>query len=622
MRIDVVNAATEDDAVEAGRAVSRANLVKCAIHGEDPNWGRILAELGMTDAAFEPDAVDVAINGVWVCRDGATGDDRDLVDMADARSSSRSTCVPATERRRCGPTTSPRSTSTRTRRTPHERHGDRPAGEREAALEKAAVLAEALPWLERFHGATIVLKYGGNAMVDEALGEAFAADVMFLRMAGLRPVVVHGGGPQISSMLDKLGIPGEFRGGYRVTSPEAMDVVRMVLTGQVQREVVGLINAHGPYAVGLSGEDAHLFTAERRDVVVDGEPVDIGLVGEVVDVRPDFVRQLLDDGLVPVVSSVARGEDGNVYNVNADTAAAALAVALGADKLVVLTDVEGLYADWPNSDEVIRTIGVGELEPMLPTLSSGMVPKMEACVRAVRGGVPRAHVIDGRLPHGVLLEVVTSSGVGTMVLPDDAQLFADEPVLMSAPATAGTATAALQARWSEAMLRNYGIPPVALARGEGSWVWDVDGTQYLDLLAGIAVSSLGHAHPAVVRGGHAPGRDPGAHEQPLHARAGRRSRGAARRPRARAGAGVPLPGRRHRERGRAQDRAQARQPQGRDPHRLDRRRLPRSHGRRARRHRHAGQARRRSSRCPAASSSWPTARSTRCGRLSTRAPRP
>ncbi len=229
-------------------------------------------------------------------------------------------------------------------------------------------------------------------------------------------------------MLDRLGIPGEFRGGYRVTSPEAMDVVRMVLTGQVQREVVGQLNAHGPYAVGLSGEDAHLFTAERRDVVVDGVPVDIGLVGDVVEVRPDLVVQLLDDGLVPVVSSVARGADGEIYNVNADTAAAALAIALGADKLVVLTDVEGLYADWPASDEVIRRIGVSALEEMLPTLSSGMVPKMEACVRAVRGGVPRAHVIDGRLEHGVLLEVVTSAGVGTMVLPDDAALFDDEPV--------------------------------------------------------------------------------------------------------------------------------------------------------------------------------------------------
>jgi len=300
------------------------------------------------------------------------------------------------------------------------------AVDRDVALLKASVLAEALPWLERFHGATIVLKYGGNAMVDPALGEAFAADVMFLRMAGLRPVVVHGGGPQISQMLDRLGIEGEFRGGYRVTSPEAMDVVRMVLTGQVQREVVGLLNAHGPYAVGLSGEDAHLFTAERRDVLVDGQPVDIGLVGDVVEVRADFVEQLLDDGLVPVVSSVARGVDGSVYNVNADSAAAALAVALRAQKLVVLTDVEGLYSDWPNSDEVYRTIAVSDLEELLPTLESGMVPKMEACVRAVRGGVPRAHVIDGRLPHAVLLEVVTSAGVGTMVLPDAFPLYDDE----------------------------------------------------------------------------------------------------------------------------------------------------------------------------------------------------
>ena len=296
----------------------------------------------------------------------------------------------------------------------------------EAALVTAGVLAEALPWLHRFHGATVVVKYGGNAMTDDTLKRAFAEDIVFLRLAGLRPVVVHGGGPQITSMLERLGVVSEFRGGLRVTTPEAMDVVRMVLTGQVQREVVGLVNAHGPYAVGLSGEDAHLFTAERRDVVVDGEAVDIGLVGEVVDVRPEFVLRLLDDGLVPVVSSVARGEDGNVYNVNADTAAAALAVALKADKLVVLTDVEGLYADWPASDEVIRTIHVSDLEGMLPTLSSGMVPKMEACVRAVHGGVPRAHVIDGRLPHGVLLELVTTSGVGTMVLPDDAFLWEDE----------------------------------------------------------------------------------------------------------------------------------------------------------------------------------------------------
>ncbi|HET8971423.1 MAG TPA: acetylglutamate kinase [Candidatus Nanopelagicales bacterium] len=288
----------------------------------------------------------------------------------------------------------------------------------EADLARAQVLAEALPWFERFQGATVVLKYGGNAMVDDTLKAAFAADVVFLRHVGLRPVVVHGGGPQITSMLDRLGVPSEFRGGYRVTTPEAMDVVRMVLTGQVQRDIVGLINAHGPYAVGLSGEDAHLFTAARQAVPVDGELVDVGLVGEVTAVRPGFITDLLAAGRIPVVSSVARGRDGEVYNVNADLAAAALAEALGAEKLLVLTDVEGLYADWPNSTEVIDTISADALDAMLPTLASGMVPKMTACLQAVRGGVPQAHVVDGRLAHVVLLEIFTDAGVGTMVLPD------------------------------------------------------------------------------------------------------------------------------------------------------------------------------------------------------------
>jgi len=281
---------------------------------------------------------------------------------------------------------------------------------------KAAVLTEALPWLERFHGTTVVVKYGGNAMVDDALKAAFAEDVVFLRHVGMKPVVVHGGGPQITSMLDRLGVPSEFRGGYRVTTPEAMDVVRMVLTGQVQREVVSLINTHGPFAVGMSGEDAHLFTAERRDAIVDGQPVDVGLVGDVVTVEPDFVQGLLADGLIPVVSSVARGADGSTYNVNADTAAAALACALGAEKLVVLTDVEGLYRDWPSSDEVISQLTADELEALLPTLSAGMIPKMEACLRAVRGGVTKAHVLDGRVPHALLLEVFTDEGVGTQVV--------------------------------------------------------------------------------------------------------------------------------------------------------------------------------------------------------------
>ena len=285
------------------------------------------------------------------------------------------------------------------------------------ALPKAAALVEALPWLMAYHGKTIVVKYGGNAMTDDTLKRAFAQDVVLLRCTGVRVVVVHGGGPQITAHLDRLGIVGEFRGGFRVTSPEAAQVVRMVLVGQVGPDVVGLVNAHGPFAVGLSGEDARLFTAERRGTVVDGEQVDLGQVGEVVEVRPEIVTALLDAGKVPVVATVASGTDGTLYNVNADTAAAALAVAVGAEKLVVLTDVEGLYADWPASPEVIGEIGADALEALLPTLSSGMVPKMEACLRAVRGGVPRAHVLDGRVPHSLLLELFTDEGVGTMVVP-------------------------------------------------------------------------------------------------------------------------------------------------------------------------------------------------------------
>ncbi len=285
------------------------------------------------------------------------------------------------------------------------------------AHTKAGTLIEALPWLERFHGATIVIKYGGNAMTDEALKEGFAEDIVFLRYAGLRPVVVHGGGPQISEALDRLGIESTFTAGLRVTTPEAMKVVRMVLVGQVNRDIVGLVNRHGPFAVGLSGEDAHLFTAERKSAMVDGSPVDIGQVGEIVKVEPGAVQALLADGRIPVVSSVARGVDGEVFNVNADTAAAALAVALSAQKLVVLTDVEGLYANWPDNTELIDQLDATELERLIPSLSSGMVPKMEACLTAVQGGIPQAHVLDGRVPHSLLLEIFTNEGIGTMVVP-------------------------------------------------------------------------------------------------------------------------------------------------------------------------------------------------------------
>ncbi|MCL7458376.1 acetylglutamate kinase [Micromonospora sp. MSM11] len=284
------------------------------------------------------------------------------------------------------------------------------------AQVKAATLIEALPWLARFSGSTVVVKYGGNAMVDPELQRAFAADMVFLRYAGLRPVVVHGGGPQISAMLGRLGIASEFRGGLRVTTPEAMDVVRMVLVGQVGRELVGLINAHGPFAVGLSGEDAGLFTAVRRPAYVDGEAVDVGQVGDVESVDASAVTDLIAAGRIPVISTVAPDVDGVLHNLNADTAAAALAVALDARKLVVLTDVPGLYADWPDTDSLISEITVDELAALLPSLSSGMVPKMEACLRAVQQGVPAAHVVDGRVAHSTLLEVFTSEGFGTMVV--------------------------------------------------------------------------------------------------------------------------------------------------------------------------------------------------------------
>ena len=282
-------------------------------------------------------------------------------------------------------------------------------------IAKAGVLIEALPWLMDYAGKIMVIKYGGNAMIDDELKCAFAQDIVFLRQCGVKPVVVHGGGPQISSMLKRLDIRSEFRGGLRVTTPEAMDVVRMVLVGQVGRELVNLINRYAPFAVGLSGEDAGLFTAEPKTIQLDGEDIDLGQVGDVATVNPDAVIDLIDAGRVPVVATVAPGPGDLVYNVNADTAAAALATALGADRLVMLTDVAGLYADWPDSQSVIKEIDSTELRQLMPTLESGMRPKMEACLRAVESGVERATIIDGRIKHALLLEIFTDEGMGTMV---------------------------------------------------------------------------------------------------------------------------------------------------------------------------------------------------------------
>lgn len=288
-------------------------------------------------------------------------------------------------------------------------------GMHSAAL-KADTLVESLPWLQRFHGAIFVIKFGGNAMTDDALLHAFAEDIVYLHYVGIRPVVVHGGGPQISAMLARLGIESEFRGGYRYTSPEAMDVVRMVLTGQISRDIVGRINRFGPLAAGLSGEDAGLFRARRVKAEVDGRQTDLGLVGEVVDVSPEAVFAQLAAGRIPVVSSIAPDIDdpGVVLNVNADAAAASLAIALGAAKLVVLTNVAGLYGRWPDKSSLLFEIDAAGLRSLLGRLESGMIPKAQACLDAVENGVPKAHIVDGRMPHSTLLEIFTP-GIGTLV---------------------------------------------------------------------------------------------------------------------------------------------------------------------------------------------------------------
>lgn len=286
------------------------------------------------------------------------------------------------------------------------------------ASAKASALIESLPWLQRFHGKTIVVKFGGNAMVNDELKHAFAEDMVFLRQVGVRPVVVHGGGPQISAELTARGIPSEFRGGLRVTSADALSVVREVLTTQVGPEIAALIDSHGIEAQALSGETDGLFAGTRRGTVVDGEEVDLGLVGDVTAVDPAIVLAILDAGQIPVISSIAPDAEtrGQSLNVNADSAAASLAIALGAEKLVILTDVAGLYRDWPNRDSLISTIDATQLRALLPSLESGMIPKMTACLDAVDGGVPKAAIIDGRVLHSILLEAFTAEGIGTEVV--------------------------------------------------------------------------------------------------------------------------------------------------------------------------------------------------------------
>ena len=295
-----------------------------------------------------------------------------------------------------------------------------PSEQQDQALAtiKAETLIESLPWLQAFHGKVVVVKFGGNAMTDASLQRAFAEDMAYLRWVGIKPVVVHGGGPQISAKLAELGIESEFRGGFRVTTPETIGVVRDVLRNEISAQLAAFITSAGGEAVVMSGEDSNLFRAEKT-VLDSGEgPVDIGLVGEVTLVNPRIVFDALEAGRIPVISTVAPTTSGELLNVNADLAAAALAVALGAEKLMVLTDVPGLYSDWPNRESLVSQITETELEELLPSLESGMIPKMQACLKAVQGGVPRAHVIDGRTPHSILLEIFTVSGFGTMVLPN------------------------------------------------------------------------------------------------------------------------------------------------------------------------------------------------------------
>jgi acetylglutamate kinase len=282
---------------------------------------------------------------------------------------------------------------------------------------KAETLIESLPWLQDFHGKVVVVKFGGNAMVDEGLTKAFAEDMAYLRFVGIKPVVVHGGGPQITARLAELGIETEFRSGLRVTSTEVMAVVKDVLRNQISSGLAGMVQEAGAKALVLSGEDSNLFRAEKITLDAAGNTLDVGLVGEVTQVNPRVVLEALTTGVVPIISTVAPGADGELLNVNADLAAASLAVALGAEKLLLLTDVAGLYSNWPNRDSLISEIRVSELTELLPHLESGMIPKMQACLNALAGGVPRAHIIDGRTPHSILLEIFTSSGVGTLVLP-------------------------------------------------------------------------------------------------------------------------------------------------------------------------------------------------------------
>jgi acetylglutamate kinase len=277
-------------------------------------------------------------------------------------------------------------------------------------LEKAQVLSEALPYIREFTGKTVVIKYGGHAMEDPALADLFAQDVVLMRLVGMNPVVVHGGGPQISDLMRRLGKEPEFVDGLRVTDAESVDIVRMALVGKVNREIVAALNQHGSLAVGLSGEDAGLIKVEMRDER-------LGFVGDVTSIDPSIVHKLINEELIPVIATVGVDELGQAYNINADTVAGAIALAMQAEKLVYLTDVAGIYADYADQSSLMSRTDVEGLEAMLASgaADGGMIPKLKSCALALRGGVRRAHVLDGRIPHALLLEFFTREGIGTMI---------------------------------------------------------------------------------------------------------------------------------------------------------------------------------------------------------------
>ena len=399
------------------RGVANSQLVQCSLNGADPYWGRILSELGASGALLDPERVDISYNGVVVCRDGIACDhDAAALGERDGRARHRDPLRPAPRARRSDDAHD-RPVPRVHRREPADVVSQSPVGSavpvservRDAG-EKAQILSEALPYIREFSGRTVVIKYGGHAMENAELADLFATDVVLMRLVGMNPIVVHGGGPQITDLMRKLGKEPTFVDGRRVTDEETMDIVRMALVGKVNREIVASVNRHGSYAVGLSGEDAGLIRVDQRDPR-------LGFVGDVRAIDPTMVFRLLREELIPIIATVGVDDAGQAYNVNADTVAGAIAEAVDAEKLVYLTDVAGVYGDWPDETSLISRIDVDGLDALVASgkISDGMIPKLESCVAALRHGVRRAHILDGRLPHALLLEFFTREGVGTMV---------------------------------------------------------------------------------------------------------------------------------------------------------------------------------------------------------------